>query len=223
VARRLPRGQGPRLGAACAKAVRGYLRFWSKIRRTTWFRSSCAASRSRRRLGRARKNFDQAAADISKVGFAPRPSRLTVAADVPEQVVTGSGSRTSSEARQAQDAVSRGAGRTLMTAQEAAAVPSCRDALRQVLELEPGHVDATLDLADLPGGTAFATRPKRLLSACWSDAEGSQPAAQVRFDNSGRALDSGTIVQPDQQREGEGSTHAFTSGQTNRVRSISRS
>jgi len=36
VARRLPRGQGAALGARVRKAVRGYLKVWSTIRRTTW-------------------------------------------------------------------------------------------------------------------------------------------------------------------------------------------
>jgi tetratricopeptide (TPR) repeat protein len=121
------------------------------------------------RLGRwdeARQNFDKAAAGYLDAGFAPKAIAVwTVAAQTfPEQVDYWE--------RIANEQVKRGKrqdavlallqGRSMLRKRRQR--PFAVLLLRQVLELEPGHVDATIDLADLLRRDGIRDEAKRLLA-----------------------------------------------------------
>jgi tetratricopeptide (TPR) repeat protein len=121
------------------------------------------------RLGRwdeARQNFDKAAAGYLDAGFAPKAIAVwTVAAQTfPEQVDYWE--------RIANEQVKRGKrqdavlallqGRSMLRKRRQR--PFAVLLLRQVLELEPSHVDATIDLADQLRKDGTRDEAKRLLA-----------------------------------------------------------
>ena len=149
------------------KAVRGYLKVLEHDPADHVVRSKLAPLLARvGRWDEARKNFDQAADGYLKVGFAPKAIAVwTVAAQTfPEQVEYWE--------RIANEQVKRGKrqdgvlvlleGRSMLRKKRQR--PLAVMLLRQVLELEPGHVDATLDLADLLRRDGVRDEAKRLLS-----------------------------------------------------------
>jgi len=118
------------------------------------------------RWDEARQNFDKAAGGYLDAGFAPKAIAVwTVAAQTfPEQVDYWE--------RIANEQVKRGKrqdavlallqGRSMLRKRRQRPLATLR--LRQVLELEPGHVDATLDLADLLRRDGIREEAKKLLS-----------------------------------------------------------
>ncbi len=149
------------------KAIRSYLMVLEHEPSDHVIRSKVAPLLARAgRWDEARKNFDQAAEGYLKVGFAPKAIAVwTVAAQTfPEQVdyweriaheQVKSGKR--------QDALlSLLEGRSMLRKKRQR--PFALMLLRQVIELEPGHVDATLDLADLLRRDGIRDEAKRLLA-----------------------------------------------------------
>lgn len=149
------------------KAVRCYLKVLEHAPGDHVVRSKVAPLLAR--VGRweeARLNFDKAAGGYLEAGFVPKAIAVwTVAAQTfPEQVDYWE--------RIANEQVKRGKrqdavlallqGRSMLRKKRQR--PLATLLLRQVLELEPGHVDATLDLADLLRRDGTRDEAKRLLS-----------------------------------------------------------
>jgi tetratricopeptide (TPR) repeat protein len=134
------------------KAVKGYLKVLSNDPEDASVRAKVAPLLAKqRRWAEARDNFDKAAAKFLQAGFAPKAIAVwTVAAQTfPELVEYWE--RIANElvkAGKRQDAI-----RQLLLGREMLRKKRQRPLavllLRQVLELHPGHVEATLDLADL--------------------------------------------------------------------------
>ncbi len=149
------------------KAIRGYLTVLEHEPADHVVRSKVAPLLARvGRWDESRKNFDQAADGYLKVGFAPKAIAVwTVAAQTfPEQVQYWE--------RIANEQVKRGKRQDAVMAllEGRSMLPKKRQRplalmlLRQVIELEPGHVDATLDLADLLRRDGVRDEAKRLLA-----------------------------------------------------------
>ena len=149
------------------KAVRCYLQVLEHDPNDHVVRSKLAPLLAK--LGRwdeARQNFDKAAEGYLAAGFSPKAIAVwTVAAQTfPEQVDYWE--------RIANEQVKRGKrqdavfallqGRSMLRKKRQR--PFAVMLLRQVLELEPAHVDATLDLADLLRRDGVRDEAKRLLS-----------------------------------------------------------
>jgi tetratricopeptide (TPR) repeat protein len=149
------------------KAVRGYLKVLEHAPEDHAVRAKVAPLLGR--LGRweeARVNFDKAAGGYLVAGFVPKAIAVwTVAAQTfPEQVDYWE--------RIANEQVKRGKrqdallalllGRSMLRKRRQR--PLAVLLLRQVLELEPGHLDATLDLADLLRRDGTRDEAKRLLA-----------------------------------------------------------
>jgi tetratricopeptide (TPR) repeat protein len=149
------------------KAIRGYLKVLEHDPEDHVVRSKLAPLLARvARWDEARKNFDQAADGYLKAGFSPKAIAVwAVAAQTfPEQVEYWE--------RIANEQVKRGKrqdavlallqGRSMLRKKRQR--PLAVMLLRQVLELEPGHVDATLDLADLLRRDGIRDEARRLLA-----------------------------------------------------------
>ena len=149
------------------KAIRGYLTVLEHDPADHVLRSKVAPLLAKAgRWDEARKNFDQAAEGYPKAGFSPKAIAVwTVAAQTfPEQVDYWE--------RIANEQVKRGKrqdavlalleGRSMLRKKRQR--PFAVLLLRQAIELEPGHVDATLDLADLLRRDGVRDEAKRLLA-----------------------------------------------------------
>jgi tetratricopeptide (TPR) repeat protein len=149
------------------KAVRCYLKVLEHDPADHVVRSKLAPLLAKvGRWDEARQNFDKAAAGYLDAGFAPKAIAVwTVAAQTfPEQVDYWE--------RIANEQVKRGKrqdavlallqGRSMLRKRRQR--PFAVLLLRQVLELEPGHVDATIDLADLLRRDGIRDEAKRLLA-----------------------------------------------------------
>lgn len=149
------------------KAVRCYLKVLEHAPDDHVVRSKVAPLLARAgRWDESRQNFDKAAAGYLDAGFVPKAIAVwTVAAQTfPEQVDYWE--------RIANEQVKRGKrqdallallqGRSMLRKKRQR--PLAVLLLRQVLELEPGHVDSTLDLADLLRRDGAREEAGRLLS-----------------------------------------------------------
>lgn len=149
------------------KAVRCYLKVLEHAPDDHVVRSKVAPLLARaRRWDESRQNFDKAANGYLDAGFVPKAIAVwTVAAQTfPEQVDYWE--------RIANEQVKRGKrqdavlallqGRSMLNRKRHR--PLAVLLLRQVLELEPGHLDATLDLADLLRRDGLRDEAKRLLA-----------------------------------------------------------
>jgi len=149
------------------KAVRCYLTILEHDPKDHVVRSKVAPLLAKvGRWDESRKNFEQAANGYLDQGFAPKAIAVwTVAAQTfPEQIDYWE--------RIANEQVKRGKrqdavlallqGRSMLRKKRQR--PFATLLLRQVLELEPGHVDATLDLADLLRRDGIREEAKKLLS-----------------------------------------------------------
>ena len=149
------------------KAVRCYLKVLEHAPEDHVVRSKVAPLLAR--VGRweeARLNFDKAATGYVDQGFVPKAIAVwTVAAQTfPEQVDYWERIANEQAKRgKRQDAVlALLQGRSMLRKKRQR--PLATLLLRQVLELEPGHVDATLDLADLLRRDGTRDEAKRLLA-----------------------------------------------------------
>ena len=149
------------------KAVRCYLKVLEHAPEDHVVRSKVAPLLAR--VGRweeARLNFDKAASGYVDQGFVPKAIAVwTVAAQTfPEQVDYWERIANEQAKRgKRQDAVlALLQGRSMLRKKRQR--PLATLLLRQVLELEPGHVDATLDLADLLRRDGTRDEAKRLLA-----------------------------------------------------------
>ncbi len=149
------------------KAVRCYLKVLEHAPDDHVVRSKVAPLLARaKRWDESRQNFDKAANGYLDAGFVPKAIAVwTVAAQTfPEQVDYWE--------RIANEQVKRGKrqdavlallqGRSMLSRNRQR--PLAVLLLRQVLELEPGHLDATLDLADLLRRDGLRDEAKRLLA-----------------------------------------------------------
>ncbi len=149
------------------KAVRCYLKVLEHAPDDHVVRSKVAPLLARaKRWDESRQNFDKAANGYLDAGFVPKAIAVwTVAAQTfPEQVDYWE--------RIANEQVKRGKrqdavlallqGRSMLSRKRQR--PLAVLLLRQVLELEPGHLDATLDLADLLRRDGLRDEAKRLLA-----------------------------------------------------------
>jgi tetratricopeptide (TPR) repeat protein len=149
------------------KAVRCYLKVLEHAPGDHVVRSKVAPLLARAgRWDESRQNFDKAASGYLEAGFVPKAIAVwTVAAQTfPEQVEYWE--------RIANEQVKRGKrqdallalllGRSMLGKKRQR--PLAVLLLRQVLELEPGHFDATLDLADLLRRDGSREEANRLLS-----------------------------------------------------------
>jgi tetratricopeptide (TPR) repeat protein len=149
------------------KAVRCYLKVLEHAPDDHVVRSKVAPLLARaKRWDESRQNFDKAASGYLDAGFVPKAIAVwTVAAQTfPEQVDYWE--------RIANEQVKRGKrqdavlallqGRSMLRRKRQR--PLAVMLLRQTLELEPGHVDATLDLCDLLRRDGNGDEAKRLLA-----------------------------------------------------------
>jgi len=122
------------------------------------------------RLGRwdeSRKSFDKAAAGFLAAGFAPKAIAVwTVAAQTfPEQVEYWE--RIANQqvmlGKRADAILALLQGRSMLTKKRQR--PLAALLLRQALELQPGHIEASLDLADLLRRDGIRDEAKRLLNS----------------------------------------------------------